>query len=65
MTPPRPEPKFKQGQIVVMNGKKQLPFRILKVHWFEDSWYYEWNRKNAAAEHMLRELTAEEKGETS
>jgi len=58
----RPEPKFKVGQLVVMSSlKKQLPFRIRAVIW-EDGWFYQWNRKHAAAEHMIRGLTAEEIG---
>ena len=56
----RPIPKFKVGQIVVMNStKKQIPFRIQDVIW-EGEWFYKWNRKNAAAEHMIRALTDEE-----
>lgn len=60
----RPKPKFKVGQIVVMKSvKRQLPFRILGTVLEGGEWYYRWDRKNHAAEHMLRELTAEEKGE--
>lgn len=59
----RPEPKFKNGQIVVMkNNKHHLPFRVLEVIW-QDGWFYRWNRNNAAAEHMLRAQTAEEIGD--
>lgn len=59
----RAQPKFKVGQIVVLkNVRKQLPFRVLGMTW-ESGWYYQWNKKNFAAESMLRELTAEEKGE--
>lgn len=59
----RPEPKFKVGQVVAMAGlKKQLPFKILAAIW-DDGWFYAWSRKNYAAEHMIRELTAEEKGD--
>jgi hypothetical protein len=55
-------PKFKVGQIVVMESlKKNLPFRITEVLW-NDGWFYSWNRNNAASEAMLRELTPEEKG---
>ena len=58
----RPEPKFKVGQIVAMKDMKKQPnFKILKVMW-DDGWFYAWNRKNFAAEHMLRELTPDEKG---
>jgi hypothetical protein len=57
------EPKFKVGQIVVMQSmKKQLPFRILDKMQVGDEWHYAWNKKNYAAEHMLRELTENEKG---
>lgn len=62
MTDSRPAPRFKVGQVVVMKSlKKQPVFRVLSVHW-EDGWYYQWNRNNYAAEDMLRELAAEEKG---
>ena len=54
-------PKYKVGQIVVMTGPKQLPFRIIEVIW-NNGWYYRWNRNNAASESMIRELTPEEKG---
>lgn len=55
------EPKFKIGQIVVMkNFKKELPFRIIDIYW-DEGWFYFWNRKNAASETMLRELTEKEK----
>lgn len=55
------EPKFHVGQIVVVKSlKKQLPFRIIGVTW-NDGWFYQWNRRNYAAESMLRELTDEEK----
>lgn len=58
----KPQPKFKVGQIVVMKGlKKQLPFRILGMVW-NDGWFYRWDRRNCASEHMIRELTEEEKG---
>jgi hypothetical protein len=57
----RPRPKFKVGQVVVMNSlKKQIPFRILDVMWNE-GWFYQFNRRNYACESMLRELTDEEK----
>ena len=57
------EPKFKVGQIVVLTTiKKELPFRIFDRYW-NDGWFYFWNRKNAAAESMLRELNSTEKGE--
>lgn len=56
------EPKFKIGQIVMMKSlKKPLPFKILGLMW-EDGWFYQWNKKNYAAEYMLRGLTPEEKG---
>lgn len=53
--PPRPEQKFAQGQVVVMNNKKQIPFRIIDVIW-EDGWFYGWSRRNYASECMLRGL---------
>jgi hypothetical protein len=56
------KPKFKTGQIVVMNNFKRTPFRIVETVW-NDGWFYKWNRNNAAAESMIRELTPEEKGE--
>lgn len=57
------DPKFKVGQVVVMKSlKKELPFRILEVVESEGEWFYGWNRRDLASEHMLRELTAEEKG---
>lgn len=56
------EPKFKIGQVVMMNSlKKPLPFRIIGMLW-DDGWFYQWNKKNYASEYMLRELTQEEKG---
>jgi hypothetical protein len=58
----RPEPKFRVGQVVVMNSlKKQLPFRILFVEW-NDGWFYGWNSKNASSESSIRKLTPEEVG---
>jgi hypothetical protein len=60
----RPHPKFKVGQVVVMNSlKRQIPFRILGAIW-SDGWFYQWNRKNWACESMVRELTDEESGGT-
>ena len=57
-------PKYKIGQVVVMKSlKKQLPFKILNRIFSDGEWYYYWNRNNAASEHMIRELNAEEKGE--
>lgn len=56
----RPEPKYKVGQVVVLNAR-QLPFRILDVEWSE-GWFYAWNRKNYASEGMIRKLTPEEIG---
>lgn len=58
------EPKLKVGQVVVMKSlKKELPFRILEVVESDGDWFYGWNRRNLASEHMLRVLTAEEKGD--
>lgn len=53
----RPKPKFKVGQVVIMIGHDNLPFKILDVIWEGDMWFYKWNRNNAAAENMLRKLT--------
>jgi hypothetical protein len=56
-------PKFKIGQIVVMNSlKRQLPFRIIGMK-YEDGWYYQWNKNNYASEGMIRKLTPDEVGE--
>ena len=58
----RPEPKFKVGQIVAMDGMKKQPvFRILTMH-YDNGWFYAWNRRNYASENMIRGLTPEEKG---
>jgi hypothetical protein len=55
------KPKFHVGQIVVMKSvKKKLPFRIVALMEKDGEWFYAWNRKNYAAEHMLRELTDSE-----
>jgi len=52
----RPVPKFTVGQVVVINSlKKQPPFRISAIEW-NDGWFYAWNRKNYAAESMIRAL---------
>jgi hypothetical protein len=60
----KPEAKFKVGQIVVMKSlKKQLPFRIIAMECTEDGWFYAWNRKNYAAESMIRAVTPEESGQ--
>lgn len=57
----RPLPKFKIGQVVVMNNpKKHLTFKIIGITW-NDGWFYQWNNRNAAAESMIREMTQEEK----
>ena len=59
---PTGDPKFKVGQIVAMKSGKQLPFRILDVRDEDHGWFYAWNRKNYAAESMIRSLTDEEIG---
>jgi hypothetical protein len=59
----RTKPKFKIGQIVIMKSLKKPPFRILGMRWYDDEWYYQWNRNNFATEFMIRELTPAEKGE--
>ncbi len=56
------EPKFKVGQIVVMNDKKQTPFRVIGAIWM-DGWFYKWSNRSAAQENMIRELTPKEKGD--
>lgn len=57
------EPKFKVGQIVIIkSGNRAIPFRILGMMYEYDEWYYQWNRKNFAAEHMIRSLSIEEIG---
>jgi len=54
--------KFQVGQIAVLNhSKKILPFLILESIW-NDGWFYKWNSRNAASEHMIRELTPQEVG---
>jgi hypothetical protein len=61
----KPEPKFKVGQVVVMNStKKQMPFRIVSVIWGDigEGWFYGWNSKNALSERSIRLLTHEEAG---
>jgi len=61
---PTKQPKFKVGQVVMMKSlKKNLPFSIIERLWHEDEWFYKWNRRNAAAEHEIRELTTEERGD--
>lgn len=61
----RPESRFKVGQVVAMTKMKNQPvFRIQAMH-YDDGWFYAWNRKNFAAEHMIRELTPEEEGSIS
>ncbi len=55
--------KFNVGQVVMMTGlKKPMPFIILDKYFSDGEWFYFWNRKNAAAEHMIRALTKEEAG---
>lgn len=59
-----PEPKFKVGEIAVMKSmKRNIPFRILGMTFEVGEWFYQWNRRNYAAEHMLRKQTTEEKGD--
>jgi hypothetical protein len=60
----KPEPKFKIGQVVMIQHlRKAMPFKILAVTYEDDGWYYKWNRNNYASEAMIRELTKVEKGE--
>lgn len=57
------KPKYKAGQVVIMKSvRRELPFRIISLQW-ENGWYYQWNTNNFASESMIRELTAQEKGE--
>lgn len=57
------EPKFQVGQIAILkHSKKILPFVILEAIWEEGGWFYRWNSRNAASEHMIRELTPQEVG---
>ena len=59
----RPAPRFKIGQVVVVvSVKKQPMFRIGNHIWHEGEWNYEFQRKQFAAEHMLRPLSSEEIG---
>lgn len=61
------EPKYKKGQVVVMkNFRREQPFRILDLYYNDGyaGWFYFFNKKNAASEDMIRELTPEEKGES-
>ena len=62
-TAPARNQKFQVGQIVVMKSmKKQLPFRILEAVYEDGEWLYRWDRRNFAAEHMIRALTDDETG---
>jgi len=59
----RPPPKFEVGQIVMMtNLKKPRPFKVVDRMWNHrfGGWWYAWNRKNYAAETMLRAQTKAE-----
>lgn len=59
-----PQSKFKVGQVVMIAGlKKPMPFVIQQKRLGMGEWAYAWNRRNYAAEHMLRALTPEEAGE--
>ena len=62
--PSRPEPKFNLGEIAVMKHRTRcLPFKIMALTFEAGEWFYQWNRKNYAAEHMLRKQTPEERGD--
>lgn len=64
MTDGTPAPRFKVGQIVVMKSvRMKVPFRILEITCRAGEWFYRFNRNNWAAEHMLRDQTAEEMGQ--
>jgi len=59
----KPEPKFSVGQVVVLSSSRKQPvFRICSAEWHDGEWFYGWNSKNAAAEHMLRKLNRDEVG---
>ena len=56
-------PQFKVGQVVVIKrSKKQQLLRIVDMCLESGEYFYAWNSRNMAAEHMLRPLTDEEKG---
>ena len=51
----RPQPKFRIGQVVIMESlKRPMPVTILDIMW-HDGWFYRFNRRNWASEHMLGE----------
>lgn len=59
----RPAPRFKVGQVVIMRSvKKELPFRVTEVILSEGEWFYGWDKRNLASEHMIRPLSIDEIG---
>jgi hypothetical protein len=59
----RPEPMFSVGQIAVMKSlKREMPFRVTSVDWIDGDWFYGWDSKNVAHQHMVRKATLEEIG---
>ncbi len=58
------EARFHVGQVVAMkHATRTATFKILGVMWEDDAgWYYQWNKRNWAAESLLRSLTLEECG---
>lgn len=57
------KPLYEVGQVVMMkSGKGDIPFRILARIEEHGGYFYAWNRKNYAAESMIRALTPQEAG---
>ncbi len=63
LAPSASTPKFKVGQVVMLTMRREQPFKILAVRKDCGGYFYAWNRNNYASEHLVRELTKEEKGE--
>jgi hypothetical protein len=56
-------PKFNVGQVVIWEStKRAFAFKIIGRLENMGEWYYQWDKRNSAAESMLRALTDEEKG---
>lgn len=58
------DPKFKVGQVLMYDRAKKrgIPVKVLQIVNGEHGFFYRIDRKNCVAEHMVRELTPEEKG---
>jgi hypothetical protein len=55
------DPLYKTGQVVAIKTAKGEPvFRILEVMREDDGNFYRWDKRNWAAESMLRPLTEAE-----